>query len=396
MKTLRHYLLEIYQLFEDKVSDLAKLHPNVPVTDYGNKDNTTNKKFLPWLISQHKKGNVTPDHPDLESTLHNYDKYKTKHGITDHSKLNFAEVAEKVKPHIGSSATNKEQKKQEIDTGVEHIHSEPNGITAQHIKTKEASQNLYGGGTERGGEPGGARGTSWCVSARSDECLFGKHYGSMYTIHAPNDPDAPYAFHPEKGLITNRHNDNDKDVDNVLKLKPHLKKAVAKIKEHHVSTLPEDKQLEYLVDNTPHKLQPHHIDKIFSGDDSSLKETVLRNHKIKSIGEKHLDTALDDPDVNVRHAAIGHPRLTKNHLDKAITDSSPSIRRYVLRNPNSTPEHLDKIVNDTDPNNRFFVVDHPNITREHLDKLSTDSNDRVKRAANRRLQGYDYMGNKIK
>ena len=57
---------------------------------------------------------------------------------------------------------------------------------------KEASQKFYGGGPASG-----PTNTTWCVSARSEDCLYKKYpYGKMYTIHVKGDPDSPYAVHP--------------------------------------------------------------------------------------------------------------------------------------------------------------------------------------------------------
>lgn len=92
-------LLDI--LIEGKVSELESRHPDIPVRKYAEKDTSKTKKFLPWLISQHKKGNVTPEHPDLEVTLNNFDKTKDRSGILDHTGHDYSEISNAVHKYMG-------------------------------------------------------------------------------------------------------------------------------------------------------------------------------------------------------------------------------------------------------------------------------------------------------
>ena len=273
MKTYFNLIESIQALLESRVDQLKQQNPHLAdsIEQYSNIDPTPTKKFVPWLVSQHKKGNVTPDDPDVSNVIQNFDRYKRQHGITDHSARSYGEVRNAVLPHIGSAATKKEQKKQEELAGTEKLH-DANDIKAFHIKTKEASQNLYGGGEARGGEEGGARGTTWCVSARSDACLFNKVYGPMYTIHNPNDSRAPYAVHPQEDKITSRFNDGDKPIKDVLKNKPELKPAVDKIQKHYE-------------------------------EQKSERDNLIKMLKSPNATKEHLDKALNDDHPDVRWAA---------------------------------------------------------------------------------------------
>jgi len=296
MLTFRSYLM----LLESKVDDLEQQNPNIPVRQYATHDNTPTKKFLPWLVKQHKLGNVTPDHPDLTNTLSNFDKYKSKHGITDHTQHSFQELADAVKPHIGTAATNKEKQKQEVDSGVETIHTEPNGISAQYIKTKEASQNLYGGGLGRGGEIGGARGTNWCVSARSDNCLFNSEkYGKMYTIHDPNDPNAPYGVHPQNNRITSRYNDGDQHTDNFLKENPHLTNAINKINAHYIKNITPYDTIKHNLKTSPGKITSDDLTQILTKENNDTDRTQY-----------------------LRKLALSHPALKPDHIEHILKTSN--------------------------------------------------------------------------
>ena len=349
-------------LLESKIDDLEQQNPTVPIRQYATHDKSPTKKFLPWLVKQHKLGNVTLDHPDLAGTLVNFDKYKSKHGINDHTQHSFQEVADAVRPHIGTAATNKELQNQQNNTGVEVLHKEPNGITAQHIKTKEASQNMYGGG-DRGGEKGGARGTPWCVSARSKDCRF-QHpdYGEMYTIHDPSDDRAPYAVHPGKdngtGSITSRFNDGEIPIKDVLKEKPHLTDAIGKIQQHFLK-----------------------------GVSPENRARIKFRHGLNNFNEEEIGAVLSSSDHKIRLAAIKHPNATADHITHVLThennktDEGGDIRTAALYHKNCNTEHITHVLthenSTTDPigDIRSIAMSHTKSTIEHANHVLSHETD---------------------
>ena len=163
MVRFKEFLAEMF-LLEGKIDDLKVQNPGLrPEIDaYADADPSPTKKFVPWLVSQHKRGNVTPDHPDLHQVLGNYDRYKNIHGIKDHSSKTFQEVHNTIMPLIGTGST----KAEIADQGHVKIH-DSGDVQAYHVANKEASQKFYGGGPASG-----PTNTTWCVSARSEDCLY--------------------------------------------------------------------------------------------------------------------------------------------------------------------------------------------------------------------------------
>ena len=186
---------------EGKIDDLAAQHPDVPVRKYAEMDTSKTKKFLPWLVSQHKKGNLdNVSEDEISDTINNFDKYKSSHKIVDHSRHSFQEIRNAVVPHIGLGAT----KRDRANEGIEKIFDDGKGTTAYHVKTAEASIAKYGGGVDGGKECG----TNWCISASGPNNRFGA-YGPTYTIHRPDG--SFHAVHPASPLhnipvITDREN----------------------------------------------------------------------------------------------------------------------------------------------------------------------------------------------
>jgi len=345
-----NYLLMI----EAKVDDLVAKHPEheEAIRAYHAADPSPTKKFLPWLVKQHMAGNVTPNDVRLGSTLQHFDKVKHQLDNKDHSGYHYNDLANTVGDRV-KSKLEADAKKNSVET----IHKEPSGITAQHIKTKEASQDLYGGGEHRGGKKGCARGTNWCVSARSEKNMF-HSYGPMYTIHDSHDENAPYAVHPfnNNGTITSRHNDGDEPYKEVVNNNPRISKAVNKIMQH----------------------ASRHVGEMLSHEDHKVRAKALQSPIVSS---EHLHKALSDPHFSVREAAAGHPSATAEHVGKALEDKDEYVRRLAAMHPSATEDHINKALGDKNELVRMAALHNPNSTPKHLIKGFDDNHPGVQKLA---------------
>ena len=329
-------------LIEGRIDDLKTQNPHLvnEIDSYANQDPTPQKKFVPWLVSQHKKGNVTPDDPSLSETLSGFETYKSKHGIRDHSSKSYQEIRDAVSPHLGTAATNKELKKQQIHEGIDQIYSSSdNKIQAFHVKTKEASQHVYGGGKHLGGLH-----TDWCVAARSDDCLFGD-YGTMYTIHAKDDPKSPYAVHPDQdthGIITTRDNNPDEyPIDEGLKKFPHLKDAIDKIKAEHPNIL-------------------------------------LNELKKRDVNYNTLQIAALHPNPEVAIAALNHPYF--DDIDNSALHPNPKVALAALNHHKATYQTVYNAAKHPDPNVAITALNHPRADKQTYFKAAEHPNTKVLRA----------------
>jgi len=322
MLKFKEFLAEMF-LLEGKIDDLKAQNPGLrPEIDaYADADPSPTKKFVPWLVSQHKKGNVTPDHPDLHQVLGNYDKYKNIHDIKDHSSKTFQEVHNAIMPLIGTGST----KTEIADQGHVKIH-DSGDVQAYHVANKEASQKFYGGGPEAG-----PTNTRWCVSARSEDCRYEESpYGKLYTIHVKGDPDSPYAVHPghenkETGSITNRHNDGDKEIDTQLETNPkiaRLKPAIDAIRKHY------DPLAHRLAND--HDLTKDEIDKAMG----SLKY------------QKHL---LQNPHSHIIMTTLNHPKADNVTSWYAAKNHNPQIALAALNHPKADNETTWSATEHQDP-----------------------------------------------
>ena len=351
--------LEYVEIFEARVDDLAAKFPDHAdaIREYNSSDPTSTKKFLPWLVKQHMAGNVTPDDARIHTTLANFDKFSHKlPNGKDHNAYDYNTVAS----HVGDNleAT---MKKKEGEQAVEKVYNDPkSGVTAQQIKTKEASQKLYGGGATRKGKMGCERGTSWCVAARSEGNMYGSYGPTMYTIHDPNDDAAPYAVHPMSpysgAIVTNRHNNGEVKADRFIEDKPHLKGPLQSIMKHSA----------------------HQIPNFLNSEDPKVVRAAL-SHPM--VAMQHLARAADHPNESVRAKVAGHANATPQMIDKALEDKDVEVRVQAAQNPKATTQHIDKALSDSDEKVVRSAVDNPNMSSEQLMKASKKSGNEQLRAA---------------
>ena len=342
-------------LIEGRIDDLKAQNPHLvnEIDSYANQDPTPQKKFVPWLVSQHKKGNVTPDEPDLNQTLSGFETYKSRHGIRDHSSKTYQEIRDAVQPFLGTAATNKEQKQKQIHEGIEQIYSSPdNKIQAFHVKTKEASQHVYGGGKHLGGLH-----TDWCVAARSEQCLFGK-YGKMYTIHVKDDTKSPYAVHLGgygDDRITTRDNAPDEyKLNEGLQKFPHLKDAVDKIKEIKKAA---DAELIKKIKNNDPRINVNDINEAAKNPNPEVAMAAL-NHP-KANATTTFDAA-SHPNPEVAMAALNHPEANvETTYLAALNNPNPEVVMAALKHPEADYYTVYVAANNPNPEVAIAALNHP-------------------------------------
>ena len=380
MKRFKEFLAEAF-LIEGKIDDLKAQNPGLhrEIDQYAAADTSATKKFVPWLVAQHKRGNVTPDHPDLHQTIQNFDRYKNLHGIKDHSSRSFQEVRDAVMPLVGGGAT----KAEIAHEGREKIH-DSGDVQAYHIETKEASQHFYGGGKELGGDH-----TSWCVSARSKDCLYG-HYGDMYTIHSKGDPNSPYAIHPRDNKITSRHNDGDRDIDreisrsSIAKLKP----ALDLIKKHFNAKLDTRTRLMIDVKNeNPEIAIPaiNHPDADSEVISRAIKhpnpQVALAALRHPAVDNQTTWQAADHPHPQVALTALRHPEADKITTWHAAEHADPQVALTALNDSKADINTIQSAARHSDPQVVLAALNHPKIDSEIPGIAAKNPDQRVALAA---------------
>ena len=214
----------VKQEYKDKLSTAHDTHAQHKDSDAivqhfaDNADPTKKKALTSWVVGQYAKGNTRQEDTDrLHNTLSNFTKHRDKlpaKKIEQYDSIKDLETA--LKPHVGS-LTNAEKRQQEEHEGQELKYEDPH-IKIYHLKTKEASQHLYGGGVEAGK-------TNWCTAAKSNNCKF-DDYNKTGKLHVVHDKDTGkvYQYHAHEAQFMDAE-DHPISHEDYKKLAPSLHKA---------------------------------------------------------------------------------------------------------------------------------------------------------------------------
>lgn len=192
-------------------------------------DPSKKKLYTQWLVGQYKKGNLKQeDAYKYHDVLADFDKYKgklQKKDINQYGHIN--DVAEAVKPHIGTGATKAEERqlqKQELDIpGHKKVYDDEN-ISMFHLTDKGVSQKLYGKSNDP--KPG-VFPTQWCTATQSDEHNMFDHYHNddprIHVIHRKSD-GAVFQYHANSNQFMDK-DDNEISAEDFKSIAPSLHKA---------------------------------------------------------------------------------------------------------------------------------------------------------------------------
>lgn len=142
-------------------------------------DPTKKKIYSQWLVNQYRNSSLTPEEAAARGVskiphfkqedvsrshrvLGNFDKYKSKLDKKDINQYaDLDEVQTAVEPHLGTATSKKDAAKNLNHPGLSK-EWEDEHINLYHLKTKEASKELFGGGSDAGK-------TDWCTADTRDQ-----------------------------------------------------------------------------------------------------------------------------------------------------------------------------------------------------------------------------------
>jgi len=111
-----------------------------------------------------------------------------------------------------------------------------------------------------------------------------------------------------------------------------------------------------------------------------------------AIGHKHAsedditDRLENDPDYEVRQAAIQHEKATLDHVNKAMQDPADSVRADALHSKHATIDHIKAGLKDPSPTVRGYALKSPLITKELAAPLLNDTSPFVAEKARKAME----------
>lgn len=104
------------------------------------------------------------------------------------------------------------------------------------------------------------------------------------------------------------------------------------------------------------------------------------------ITHEHITQGLNDPNEDVRKAAISHPNATPEHLSKVLDnpDADRNLRIAALRHPKLPAKEITKVLNSPagyrNDTEKEYALRSPNVTPEHVTKALDDPSSGVRKA----------------
>ena len=381
MKTYRILIEDLKILFENRIDYLKKNNPEIDsshdsngiyrdsgdiIDHFSGSDPTKKKIYTGWILDQYKKKHIRQEDVDrVRTTLSNFDRYKVKLGEKDIGKYkNLGEVDDAIRPHLGSMVTNREKEGEIMDSGRELLH-DGGGIKVYHLKTKEASQKIYGGGSIMGN-------TDWCTAVRSNGNAFDRYnkLGKIYTIHT--DDGKKYQFHFEDDQFMDER-DIEVDLKGLVKKYPELKKVNEFQGKHWDVTDDKDKHWNQLEKHiNPNDIDINGVNDIVKSKIQKLKNDF--NTSKSSDNPDILHNLKNHPNIHVRKNISTNPNTSPQTLDYMKNHENRAIRSSVAKNPNTSSNTLDHMKDDKNENVRYNVARNPNTSSDTLHHMKDDNN----------------------
>lgn len=398
MISFKQFILEYYILVESRIDFLktqfsgkldtshdtfAQHKDSNAIVDHfaTHADPTSNKSHTQWILNQYKQKKIRQeDHPRIKETLSNFEKYKSKLPISNrniNSYKSLGEIDDAVTPHLGAPVTKTEKIEKEKTEGRELLHDSGN-LQVYKLKTKEASQHHYGGGSKIGN-------TDWCTAARSKDCAFDEYNkeGSLYTIHVKNKiGEEKYQYHPATNQFMDAR-DKSVDIESFVRKHPKIKQVKALQGTHDslpflrggkefaskefASKIHSGNYDETDINDAANKgiINQDHANNILLRKNSNIghKTLVDLDHKGEiRLSPEHINTIINNKTSNDAHALLAHyhinhyRRLSPENINTIINTKNSTLAHAHLLVPGGygvpkmPPEHVDTIVNNPNSN----------------------------------------------
>lgn len=336
----------------------AVYHDPNEIIDYlSGHDPSPNKQYTQWMVGQYKKQNIRQEDAyrtgQILRLFHDHKHNLPEKDVNKYSTL--ADLHNAVHGFENKPATKREGKVKAIHEGLDVLHKDDK-YQINRLKTREASQALYGGGARSGSYLG----TDWCTATRGEWNMFHSYTGAngdLYTVHIHGDDSSPYQYHSPSGQFMNRYDE------------PVRKNRF--FDEHPTVTKTLGKHVVEMADN-PKDLQKH----VDNYDGSYEQAKILKNHRqltdsqYSQLIDKHIN-AETPLSVSGLTNLVDSPRINNTHIDKMFDalEASP-IKKWWLAEGIGSIHHsalnqhvVDRALKQPNENRRQLLtklVDVPN------------------------------------
>ena len=370
---MRFENLLLEMLLEGKIEDTLDRHPTIPEhikQDYLRQIPANNAQHLDWVLHQHSKGNISPEH-NINEILTNFNKVKDKLDKKQiHQYKSVDELHSAILPHIDSIQKSKKEKQEE---GTKTLYSSPTMTIRQHHNY----ESCVNAGFLPKNNNSGKEKAEWCISVGGGGGA--AHYGSytdngfhpVYSIehHHPNGTSSKHMFvydynkTQENQELRDEHdyrpgfNDYGSTRPDLL---DHYSKKFPEILKTPISKFfNEEGRNEYENEAMPlHK----HIKNLISSIPKNGMTDDEYMHYFKE-GQKERHGSL--------HNALAKVTLSDDQLNHLIEHGNEGSKDEIAKNKNLTESQFYNLANTSNMITHFNLLNNPNLDKKTYNRIAS-------------------------
>ena len=394
------FLALLEALLEGKIDDVLDKHTTIPHNvkqDYLKQVPANNAQHLDWVLNQHTKGNIKPEH-DIHSILGTFNRVKdklAKKQINQYKSVDELHTA--VLPHADGA---KQSTNEKSSKGTETLYNSPTMTIKQHhnYESTVSAANLPESNAHK--EKAG-----WCVSVGNGGGA--SHYDTytqggfhpVYTIEHKH-PDGSSSRH----MLVYDHNktQDQQELRNEADHRPGFSEYSSTrpdLLDHYGKEHPEllktpiakffteSGRKGYEKDTAPVLEKLNQIKAAIPKTGMTDKE-YMANFKAgqeKQQGSIHnvlAKAALSDTQLNhlIEHSSEGSKAniatrqdLSEDHMKKLANTSNMIVHSTLLQRPNLSDTTFNTILNKAHPSINEVILKHPKFGTEHIDTMINKS-----------------------
>ncbi len=388
-------LLEM--LLEGKIEDTLDRHPTIPEhikQDYLRQVPANNAQHLDWVLQQHTKGNITPEH-NINEILTNFNKVKDKLSKKQiHQYKSVDELHSAILPHIDSIQKTKREKQEE---GTETIYSSPTMTIRQHHNYESC---VKAGFLPKNNNSGLDKAT-WCISVGDGGGA--AHYGSytdngfhpVYSIehHHPDGTSSKHMFvydynKPQYNQELRNEDDYRPGFSNMTSTRNDLldhygsehpeilKTPIAKFftkegrKEYTDTTKITHENYKQLLLSVPKNGMSDEEYMHFFNEGQKKQQGGLHNQLAKvTLSDEQLNHLVNYSNENAYHQISERSDLTNNHLTKLSNTSNMLTHNNLLYYRKLPVAAFNNIVKNGHAEIAHKIIEHPGFNKTHIDTI---------------------------
>ena len=392
---MRFENLLLEMLLEGKIEDTLARHHTIPEhikQDYLRQIPANNAQHLDWILQQHSKGNIRPEH-NINDILSNFNKLKDKLSKKQiHQYKSVDELHTSILPHIDSIQKSKKEKQEE---GTETLYSSPTMTVKQH----NSYESCVKAGVLPKNNTSGLDKAKWCISvgdyggSAHHDYYTESGFHPVYTIehHHPDGTSSKhmfvYNYHKSQNEQELRNEDDYRPgfsdvtstrhdlLDHYSRKHPEiLKTPISKFfseegrKEYKKAVEPVYNNLQSIKQKIPISMSNEEYLHYYNQGLKEKQGSIHNELAQKNLTEYQLNHLLSHGNSSSKSYISKRNDLKEEHMQQ-LANTSDMIVHHNLLQKNISEQTYNKIVQKSHPQLAYDVIEHKLFNKSHIDMM---------------------------